>query len=111
MKYTFSILSTAFGVALLSFSAHAACGGGGYHAAAAVSSDDSDHRVVRTEIQAEYKTTEVRSSNTYDSKRDGLQRDVDKAQSKLDNCTGDCDKEKRKLEEAQSRLARRVSSN
>ena len=107
MKYTFGILST-FGVALLSFSAHAACGGGGYHHAAAVS-DDSDHREVRV-VQAEYKT-EVRSTPVYDSKRESLQRDVDKAQAKLDNCTGDCDKEKRKLDEAQAKLSRRMSSN
>ena len=33
-----------------------------------------------------------------------LQHDVDKASNKLARCSGDCDKERRKLEEAQSKL-------
>ena len=113
MKHSFHFLSSVFAVALLSASAHAACGGGGYKAAAA---DESTHPAIRTEARTETETvrtnsrTDVRNTAVHNPKLDSLQRDVDAAQFRLDHCTGDCDKERRKLAEAQAKLARRASS-
>ena len=93
------------GIALIVSSAHAACGGGGYK-----HSTEESTREVRTqrEIPAAYQ--EVQSSSAspvmHSSRLDVLRRDVENAQAKLDDCTGDCEKERRKLAEAQARLAR-----
>ncbi len=93
MQRAFIFLGFVFGVTLLSVSAQAACGGGGF-------------KRVSQETTSEYRVQEVSSSNL-----DKLQRDVDKAQAKLDNCVGDCDSERRKLAEANAKLARRTAGN
>ncbi len=97
MQRAFAILAFMMLLAATSASVQAACGGGGYKPAAPT---------VRHEAQnVSYST----SSSSSDSRLEGLQRDIDKAQAKLDRCTGNCDKERRKLEEAKAKYARKAS--
>jgi hypothetical protein len=94
MFRAFSILGLVGVAALTGVSAHAACGGGGYKAAPARAHQVSVTETVVVDEKA--------------SKLQGLQRDIDKAQAKLDHCDGDCEKERRKLQEARAKYARKA---
>jgi molecular chaperone GrpE (heat shock protein) len=96
MKSTFCQLGLAAGCVLLSFSAHAACGGGGFKE---VTSSSQERKVSR----------ESSNSDSRGSKLADLQRDVNKAQAKFDRCQGDCENERRKLEQAKAKLAKKAS--
>ncbi len=95
MQRALSILSIVGVAALASVSAHAACGGGGYKPSAA---SNKPHEASR-EKQSEGKNSKLADA----------QRDVDKAQAKFDRCEGDCEKERRKLEEAKAKYAKKAS--
>jgi len=84
MKMTMSALMLV-AVSGLTFGSYAACGGGGY-----------SPRITSRGSEGDSKVSDAR-------------RDVEKAQRKLNECVGDCDKEHRKLEEAERKLAKRTA--
>lgn len=90
MNHTMKLVCLAVGSALLSVSAHAACGGGGFKQA-----PEPDHS---EQVSKESKRQAERSA-----KLEKRQREIDKAQANLDRCQGPCDKERRKLEEAKAK--------
>ena len=98
MQRELKFLSFIVGGALISVSAHAACGGGGYQSATVPAVHEVKHETYQ----------ESKSYVAHNTKLEGLQRDVEKAQTKLDNCEGDCDKERRKLEKAKAKLAEKT---
>ena len=131
MKRTMGLLSFGVFVAITTISAHAACGGGGFKA----SVDTNSHRsttdsasvttttstpVPASSVSASVSTPVVSTNASVNApamsarkseKLEDRQRDIDKAQARLDNCTGDCEKERRKLSDAKAKYDREMSQN
>jgi hypothetical protein len=101
MRPVFKWLVVLFIAGLSSASVNAACGGGGY----------TPSKPSKPSSEVSYTSTIVSSDQHRDvsEKMDRLQNDLDKAQAKLRNCTGECAKERRKVNEASDKLAAHVS--
>lgn len=118
-----SLLSFVVLVAVTSISAQAACGGGGFKPSKGspkkgdvvyVSSPTTVQAGAQVSTQttrsgAQLSSQPVQQTVYRNPKLDGAQRDIDKAQEKLDRCVGDCEKERRKLDEAKAKYARKAA--
>jgi len=107
MQRTLGFLSFVVLVVVTSVSAQAACGGGGYKVVTPAVKVGSGKSV--SVATSSTSSTQYASQPVYNSKLADAQKDIDKAQAKLDRCSGDCEKERRKLQEAQAKYARKVA--
>jgi len=105
MLNTIRIICVVGVTALASVSAQAACGGGGYKP----STTSPKVQVVKEVSVTKAQNVGYLASDEHHPKLQSAQRDIDKAQTKLENCHGDCEKERRKLAEAKAKYARKAS--
>lgn len=131
MQYGFKIFSFAALLAVTSITAEAACGGGGFKpsknspkkgdvvyvsstpvtqtSAASATQPVAGSTVTASQPAAPLASQPVQQTAYRNPKLESAQRDIDKAQAKLDRCVGDCEKERRKLEEAKAKYARKAA--
>jgi hypothetical protein len=101
MRLVYKWLVVLFVAGITSASANAACGGGGY--TPSKSSKPSSHVSYTSNTGSSDQHREVAE------KMDKLQNELDKAQMKLRNCSGECNKERRKVNEANEKLAAHIN--